>query len=199
MENKEKTSNKYLEDLARYQYADVAVRLYSNKADAQFAPGALEKLVDGFAGIDKDALEGLKAGTFASKKGIETAIGIYAGKYQESLGKLDVSEFYDVRYNILKSLLGDKEANEAKSVFEKYKGQTVGSILEEVAKLQEIIKSKTKNFSKEQKEEAKKKFEKLVPIYSIINSLEQRNYDELKNGATKGSYKESITEALKKA
>jgi hypothetical protein len=194
----EQQKPKYLEDLARYQYADVAFRLYSNKADAQFAPSALEKLVNNF-GVDKDVLEGLKAGTFASKKGIETAIGIYAGKYQKILGSLDVTEFYNTRYNILKSLLGDEKANEAKSVFEKYKGQTVTSITKKYSQAQAILKDQTGLFDEKKKEEAKKTFEKLAPITNLINLLEQRNYEELKNGATKDSYKKMITEALKQA
>ena len=74
----------YIQDLNRYQYADVAARLGSSEDTAQFVPGALEKLVSGF-GVDKDILEGLKQGTLASKEGIQTAVKVYAGKYHKSL------------------------------------------------------------------------------------------------------------------
>jgi hypothetical protein len=189
---------KYLEDITRYQYADVALRLASNEADAPFAKGALEKLVDGF-GLDKDLIEGLKQGTFASEEGIGKAIQIYAGKYEKAIGSADVTEFYDVRYSTLKSLLGDEKANESKAIFEKYKGQTVGSIRKKVAQAQTKIKDKTGLFDEKAKDEAKKTVEKFKPIISIIELLEQRNYDELKNSATKSGYKEMLSEALKKA
>lgn len=189
---------KYLEDITRYQYADTALRLISNESDAPFARGALEKLVDSF-GVDKDVLEGLKAGTFASEDGIKTAIQIYAGKYEKAIGSADVTEFYDVRYNILKSLLGDEKANESKSIFEKYKGQTVGSIIKKVAQAQAIIKDKTELFDDKKKEEAQKTLKKFGAIYNLIQIIEKRNYEELKNGATKSTYKEMINETLKEA
>ncbi|MCL5018385.1 MAG: hypothetical protein M1416_01305 [Candidatus Pacearchaeota archaeon] len=189
---------KYLEDIARYQYADVANRLGSNEADAPFARGALEKLVDSF-GVDKDILEGLKAGTFASEEGVAKAIQIYHGKYQKALGSCDVTEFYNLRYNTLKSLLGDEKANEAKSVFEKYKGQTVGSITKKYTQAQAIVNDKTGLFDDKKKEEAQKTIKKMEAIFHLIQTIEKRNYDELKNSATKSAYKESINELLKVA
>lgn len=192
------TKPKYLEDIARYQYADVAMRLYQNEEDRQFTKGALEKLVDNF-GVDKDVLEGLKEGTFASEEGIAKATQIYAGKYQKALGSCDVTEFYDLRYNILKSLLGDEKSKEAKSVFEKYKGQTVGSITKKVTQSQAIIKDQTGLFDDKKKEEAKKTLEKYGAIFNLIQRIGQRNYEELKNGATKSTYQKMINEDLKAA
>lgn len=154
MDNKE-NKPKYLEELATFQYADVGRRLYANKADAQFAPSALEKLVDSFK-VDKRLLGGLLAGTMASKRGIQNAILTYAEEYQKILGSIDISEFYDVRYNILKSLLGDEKANKAKATFEKYKGQTVGSIKKKVVQAQAISKDQTGLFDEKKKDEAKK-------------------------------------------
>jgi hypothetical protein len=194
----EENKPKYLEDLARYQYADVAARLGSSEETAPFAKGALEKLVDSF-GVDKEILEGLKAGTYASEEGINTAIGIYAGKYEKALGSMNVTEFYDTRSGILKSILGDEKANEAKAVFEKYKEQTVGSIKKKVSQAQMISKDKTGYFNDKQKEDAKKTIEKLGSIMTLISLLEQRNYEELRNGATKPTYKETFGELLKKA
>ncbi len=189
---------KYLEDITRYQYADVAARLGSNEETAPFARGALEKLVDSF-GVDKEILEGLKAGTYASEEGINAAIGVYEGKYQKALGSMNVSEFYDIRSGILKSILGEEKANEAKSVFEKYKDQSVGSLMKKVGQANMIAKDKTGYFNDQQKADAKKTLEKLGSIVSLINMIEQRNYEELRNSATKSSYKEMFTEYLKKA
>ena len=62
-----------------------------------------------------------------------------------------------------------------------------------------ILKDKTGYFNDKQKEDAKKTLEKLGSIVSLISLLEQRNYEELRNSATKSSYKEIFTEFLKKA
>jgi hypothetical protein len=188
----------YLEDLVRYQYADVAARLASDKETVPFAKGALEKLIDSF-GINKDVLEGLKEGVFASEEGIAKSLNIYSGKYQKALDSVEVSEFYGVRLKVLNSLLGDEKAVEAKATFEKYKGQTVGSIRKKVSQSNAIIEDKTGLFDDKKKEDAKKTIEKLGAIYNVITLIEQRNYEELRNGATKGTYKEMISESLKKA
>jgi hypothetical protein len=188
---------KYIEDLNRYQYADVAGRFASSEETAEFVPGALEKLVSGF-GVDKDILEGLKQGTLASKEGIETAVKIYSDKYKKSLGTLKVSEFYDVRYSTLKSLLGEEKAMEAKVTLEKYSEQSVGSITKKVEQANAILKDKTGLFDEEKKAEAKKTLEKLGPVYNIIQLIEQRKFEELRNDATKSFYKDSITEFLGK-
>lgn len=192
------TKSKYLEDLARYQYGDVAGRLGSDEKTAPFMKGALEKLIDSFD-IDKDILSGLKEGAFASEQGIATATQIYAEKYQNALKQTKVMEFYEVRSSTLKSLLGDEKAEESKAVFEKYQDQTIGSILNKFEQAQEKIKSKNGLFDEKAKAEAKKTSEKLAPIYNLITLLEQRNYEELRNGATKSTYKEMINEFLRKA
>jgi len=199
---KEDQKPKYLEDIALYQYADVAKRLASNEQTAPFASGGLEKMIGDFGkilGENKELLDGFKAGAFASKEGIEIAINIYAGKYQNALGKMNVSEFYDLRLKTLTSLLGDEKAEEAKAVFAKYDKQTIGSIKKKISQAEAIINDKNDLFDEKQKEEAKKTIEKMGPIYSLITLLEKRNYEELMPGATKSVYKELITEALEKA
>jgi len=193
---------KYLEDVVLYQYADVARKLLSNKETAMFASGGLEKMVGDFEkilGDNKEILDGFKAGAFASKEGTETAINIYAEKYQNALGKMNVSEFYNLRLKTLTSILGDEKAEEAKTVFEKYGEQTVGSIMKKFNQAQAKLKDETGLFDEKAKEEAMKTIQKLIPIHTLINLLEQRNYEELMPGATKSIYKESIADALKKA
>jgi len=193
---------KYLEDVVLYQYADVARKLLSNKETAMFASGGLEKMVGDFEkilGDNKEILDGFKAGAFASKEGTETAINIYAEKYQNALGKMNVSEFYNLRLKTLTSILGDEKAEEAKTVFEKYGEQTVGSIMKKFNQAQAKLKDETGLFDEKAKEEAMKTIQKLIPIHTLINLLEQRNYEELMPGATKSIYKESIADALQKA
>ena len=201
MTEENKTPN-YLEDIALYQYANVAARLASNEQTAQFAKGGLEKMIGDFENIlgdKKGILDGFKAGAFASKEGIETALNIYAGKYQKALGGLNVSEFYDLRLKTLTSILGEEKAGEAKTVFEKYEDKTIGAIKKKYQQAITIANDRSDLFDEEKKEEAKKTIEKLTPIYNVIGLLEDRNYEQLMPGATKSVYKEMISEALEKA
>jgi len=197
-------TSKNLENLALYQYANVAGRLASSKETVPFAKGALERLASDFEkilGENKELLDGFKAGALASPEGIAGTINIYNGKYQKALDGLDFNEFYDVRAGILKSILGEKKAEEAKAVFEKYNGQTIGSIRKKMEQAEYILNPEAPEgmFDEEKKKAAKKTKEKLEPIYKLFTLLEQRNYEELKNGATKSTYKELLTEALEKA
>ncbi|VVB83810.1 Uncharacterised protein [uncultured archaeon] len=190
--------NKNLENLARYQYADVSARLYSNEQTAPFAKGALEKLIEKMDSSSKDIAEGFYKGAFATEEGMKIAISINAKKYQDALNGLNVAEFYEARLGTLKSVLGDEKTEEAKSIFEKYSGQTIGSINKKFEQANAILKDKTGLFDDKKKDEAKKTIEKLTPLYTLINLIEQRNYETLIPSATKSTYKEEITEALKK-
>jgi hypothetical protein len=195
----EKITPDYIEDLKRYQYANVAARLLSNEEDAHFAKGALEKLLDEMSPADKGIAEGFYQGAFASEEGIKIAAKINAKKYDNARGKLSIGEFYEVRFNIIKSILGEDKAKEAKTVFDKYSEQTVGSILKKVAQADEKIQNKSGIYNEKEFEEAKKTLDKLKYMNNIINLIEQRNYEELRNGATKNTYKELISESLKAA
>jgi hypothetical protein len=195
-------TSKYLEDIALYQYADVAARLASNEQTAQFASGALEKLVGDFKkalGDKAGILEGFRAGAMASEEGINMAIRTYAGEYETALGKIDVVDFYNLRLKTLTSVMGKEDAEAAKPVFEKYKGQTIASIKQKVNQANAKLKDKTGLYDKKQKEEARAVFEKLAPIYNIITLAEQRNYEELMPSTTKSVYNQMFKENLSKA
>lgn len=198
----ESKTAKYLEDIALYQYADVSARLMSNEQTAKFAGGGLERLVSDFEkvlGENKDILEGFKQGALASEEGIKIATANYAAKYEKALGKLNLSEFYNLRLKTLTSMLGNKKAEEAKTIFEKYEGQTVGTIRKKYEQAVIIMSDTHDLFDDKKKEEAKRTKEKLEPIYSLIKFLEDRNYEELMPGATKSVYKKLISDALDKA
>ena len=197
-------TSKYLEDIALYQYADVAARLASNEQTAQFAVGGLERMVRDFEkklednNLDKNMLKGVRL-LMASKEGINMAVRAYAEDYENALGKLDVVDFYNLRLKTLTSVMGKEDAEAAKNIFEKYKGQTVSSIKKKIAQANAKLKDKTGLFDEKQKEEAKAIIEKLGPIYNIITLAEQRNYEELSVGATKSVYNQMFKDNLGKA
>jgi len=198
----ESKTPKYLEDIVLYQYADVAARLASNEQTAPFVSGGLEKMVGDFEkvlGANKELLDGFKAGAFASEEGIKIAMSIYAKKYRDALGKVNIPEFYTLRLKTLNSLLGKEKAEEAQAVFAKYDGQTISSIIKKYEQSNVILRDETGLFDEKRKEEAKKTKGKIEPMYKLIQLIEQRNYEELMPGATKSVYKQLITEALEKA
>ncbi len=196
---------KYLEDIALYQYGGVAGRLASNEQTAPFAVGGLEKLTAEIKkkleekGLSTKILEGFRAGSMASREGINTAIGAYSNQYEDALGMLDVTDFYNLRFEQLKYALGEEKAVEAKVKFDKYKGQTVSSILKKISQANAILKDNTGLFDEKQKNEAKETLEKLRAIATLIELPEMINYEKLMPGATKDVYKQRIKDALDKA
>ncbi len=188
----EKENQNYLEDLKLYQYADVAGRLASDKKTAIFAKGALEKLLEQMDPKSRNLADSFVEAAFASEEGNKIAISKNMEKYQNALNNLTVSEFYDVRKGLL------KKSEEYKEVFEKYQGQTVGSIMKKYEQSQKIVNDKDDLFDEKRKEEAKKTIEKLERIYNVISLLEQKNYFGLIKGATEGTFDKLIGGLLKK-
>lgn len=195
------------DNIKLYQYGNVAARLASNEQTAPFAVGGLEKLTTELKealkekGLDENLLNGFHAGTMASEEGIGAAIQAYNGDYETALGKLDITDFYDLRFEQLKYALGEEKAGEARAVFEKYKGQTVGSIREKVAEAKYTLSPKAPKgmFNDKQKAEAKETIEKLKAISNLIELPEMINYEKLMPTATKEAYTRQITDALAKA
>jgi hypothetical protein len=201
MEKEENKTGKYLEDIALYQYADVAARMHSNEQTQQFAVGALEKLVSDFEkvlGDKKDIIQGFKAGALATQEGVQIATGIYAGQYKKALEGLNFSEFYDLRLKQLTSILGKEKAEKAKEAFAKYEGQTLGSVIKEYEQAEAILKDKTGLFDEKKKKEAKETKEKWQYLHNIVNSVELWNYFELLPGAAKSVFKNSLSESIDK-
>ena len=112
----ESKTPKYLEQIAELKYANVAKRMLSDDSTAPYAMGALEKMVSDVKKAlgDKSYLvEGAFAGTFVSEDGIKIATEIYSQLHSGALGKLNFSEFYDLRLNELTSMLGKEKAGKA--------------------------------------------------------------------------------------
>ena len=187
----------YLEDIARYQSFNVTARLGSSEETAPFMQGSLEKAVSGM-NVNPEFLPFVK-GTMATEEGMKIAIQAYNGKYQEALNQLSIPEFYGLRFPVLKGILGAEKAEEAKAIMAKYEGKTIGKIMKEYTQAQAILKDKTGLFDPERRKAAEGIVKKFSPIYSIVTTLEDRTFDELRNAATKSHYKEIISEALKAA
>ena len=201
MAKEESKTGKYLEQIAELKYADVAKRMASDASTAPYVMGALEKMVSDVKKAlgDKSYLvEGAFAGTFASKDGINIATAIYSKLHDESLGKLNFSEFYDLRLKELTSMLGKEKAEKAKDAFAKYGNQTVGSVMKKYEQAEAVLADEKGLFDEKKKEEAKNTKEKLESLYNIINGVELWNYWKLMPDAAKGPLGKTVSESIDK-
>lgn len=177
VEEYKKDQEKYLYNLGTFAYGAVAGNLVAQK-NLPGANASLEKLALDMGIVDDSNLEGFVKGTFASDKGIQTASSIYADKYETARGRLTVSNLWGFYNNYATKYLGDLKPK-ADEEMAKFKDVDYGAIRDKYLSAQEIAKSKTKNFTKEQKEKAMedvKKYEKVIATLETLNKAYLRPY-----------------------
>lgn len=177
-EEHESKQKSYLSDLKTFAYGGVAGKFLMNE-DLDGSQISLEKLASDMK-IDKDSkLAGFLQGTYASEKGIQTASTVYANIYQTSIGKSTIGNLWSFYGESAKKYLGDLKSK-ADEEIAKIAGTEYEKIRDKYLAAQEIFKSKTNNFSKEQKENAEKdmkKYAKAVNTLEIMNKLFLRPYE----------------------
>ena len=184
-------------DFEKYQYAGLAASLAGSKENAQYIPGALEVLAgDKGLGWGEEAL-GFIRGTQASEKGIETAINVYNQKFQEERGKykpIDLAKWYG---SVLTDL-GDTEKTKILTALEKH-DETIKDISEKMRKAVYTISDKAPQdmFTPEQKSEAKETIEKYRDVNSIMVTLDNYKFEELRSDAVEATRKGSLENLVK--
>ncbi len=176
------------DEMKKFQYGGLAGRFLSEK-DLAGAKGSLE-------GLAKDLgfgpeLQGFIEGTFASEKGIEKAVGTYMAKYQEFKGKSTVKELGTYYDQLIDEYLESKSP-EAKAELDQYQTEAYGDILRKVTQAQEKIKSKTGNFSQQDKDDAQKVLDKYNKVVAILETMEEVTFDKLATGVTKNVRKKEL-------
>ncbi len=160
-------------DMKRYDYLGLVAQL--NEADQIYTLAAMDNYVDGLQ--EKDLRENSKAQLRSSKQGsgLEHAIEASSEKYVTNRNKTTLKDFCDI-YSV------DEFTRKS---LESYSKRTIGDIEKEYSSLTEIVKSKTGNFTKEQKEDAKKKLEEYNPVMAKIKFVEDERFTNLKIDAIK--------------
>ena len=170
----------------RYMYGALAGRFLQSKENARHTPSALEVLA-GAKGLNLgEEAEGFIKGTQASEKGIQTAVGIYAGKFEEKRGEYSpsqLSQFYlpildglenGTRETILRHI---KEYTEPlKEIIKKYK--RAAKIVEESE--DDDFKDM---YTPEQVSEAKKTAEKYGKVLNTLQKLDEYKFETLRPDA----------------
>jgi hypothetical protein len=181
----EQKQNEYLSNLKTFAYGGVAGNALA-KEDFNSAHISLEKLASDM-GLDKDnRLEGFLKGTYATQDSIKVAASIYANRYETSRSQLTASNLLKSYDEYLEKYLGDLKGKAVEEI-NKFKDTEYGKIRDKYLAADEIIKSKTSNFTKEQKERAKKELEKygkVVTTLEILNKAYLRKYENSVDEAT---------------
>ncbi len=175
----------------KYQYGALAARLLASNESSRYAPSALEVLA-GSKGLNlgEEAL-GFIRGTQASEKGIQTAIDVYAGKFEEKRGQykpVDMVAWYD-------SVLNDLDkADKAKILATLGKhNETIDSIMKKMAKASHIVQGKeTGANTPEQISEAEATVEKYKNVFTVIHTLDNYKFETLRPEAVNTARKQDL-------
>jgi hypothetical protein len=151
------------------------------------ASTSLDKLVTEMFGKDS-RLDGLLAGIYSSEEASKTASQVYSNKYQTALGKTKTSNLWSFYSEQADKYLGDLKSKASEEI-EKFKDMEFGKVRDKYFASVEIVKSKTNNFTKEQKESAEKDVKKYEKFILTMQTLESAYLDKYESGVTDESRK----------
>jgi hypothetical protein len=186
----------------RYRYAAAAAQFIQGK-DMISAKKCLDKLLIDMNATDEDIKAGMVWNAYPDNpqktaEGIAIGIGIYGKKYQDALGEKTIKEMYE-RYSAeFEKYLDEGGREVAKAAFDALGDRTYESILEEVEQLNEIIESKTKKYSEEDKEKAQRKIDKYADVVSTIQEYEGLRISRLMAPVREETIKDNVNARFKK-
>ncbi|MFH1311070.1 MAG: hypothetical protein ABIH65_01555 [Nanoarchaeota archaeon] len=171
-------------DFEKYQYGALAARLYNSKESNMYAPSALEVLAgkDGL-NLGEEAL-GFIRGTQASDKGIQTAIGVYAGQFEQKRGQYNLSELLNKWYSPVLAGLDKTDIDKIRSKLGESK-ETYAEINEKYIEAEHVIEGIKKGIktSEEKIADAIKTLQKYEEIKKIVDILDDYKFESLRTKA----------------
>ena len=185
-------TQRQLPDFQKYQYAAVARLMSQSKENKGYAVSALEMLA-GSNGLNlgEDA-DGFIAGAKASEKGIETAINIYAGKFQEKRGEYKPAELISW-YNPVLSSADPEDAEKIKAELAKY-DETYADIESKYTEAVHLVEGLKKGieYTDEQKSNAEKTIQKYNDVMILMQELDNYALEELRPEVVKTERKSKL-------
>ena len=176
----------------RYQYGASAARLLASEDSARYAPSALEVLA-GKKGLDlgEEAL-GFVRGTQASEEGINKAIKVYNGKFEEKRGKYSPAQLVDWYNPILSDLEPD-----AKDKLANYLGkytETLQSIRDNVNDALNTLDKRAKKgkFTQTQINLAQDIVKKYEEVLNVLGILDNYKFETLRPDAVNAARKQDL-------
>ncbi len=180
-------TSKLYDDVTRYELGNVASRLVMQK-DIPNAKGALKKLA---ADLGRgDEYSGFVDTVLGDERAIKNASLLYGSKFNTAIGGINIGELYNLRYNkILQAYFDDADRPTVEGLIKEFSGETYGEIIGKITAANEILESRTKNFSDDQKREAKKTLDKYQYIGAALDLLERARFEEFRPEAAQESLK----------
>lgn len=186
------------DDFQKYQYAGLAANLAGSREGAMYVPGALEVLA-GEKGLKlgEEAL-GFIRGTLASKEGIQTAIKTYAEKFEEKRGEYkpaDLTDWYD---SVLTDL-GEEEREKIEGALKEH-DEPLKSINEKYERASYIASDDAPKgiFTPDQIADAKKTLKKYENLVTVLATLDNYKFEELRPDAVEATKKKNLEALAKK-
>jgi len=177
----------------RYQNAMVAARFASskNEDDLRHVSGALEALVGkGGMNLGEDG-DGLLAGALKSKEGIQTAIGIYSGKFRKARGELSPADLIGWYSDVL-SGLSEEESGRIVAYFGQYE-ESLGAIESKMGKASHIKNGEgTGANTEEELAVAEKTLQKYGTLMQVMSVLDTYQFENLRPNVVSMSRKEDL-------
>jgi len=169
-------------NLAKYQYGALAAQFLEEK-NTSYANGSLEMLASKEGLNLGEEAEGFIRGTQASEKGIQTAVNIYLGAFEEAKGEYSPADLTGWYSDVI-SGLGDEESGRITQYLGEYK-ESWKDIARKVIGANHTIKGAgTGANTPEQIAEAQKIMEKYSVVFNLIRDLDRYHFEKLRPKAT---------------
>ncbi len=194
MENKNKEMSK--SEHKQFVYGNVAARLARNENDIKYIPASLDLLAKDLGLGDK--AEGFVQGAYASEKGIQTAITVYASKYEKEIGKLNVSSLFS-EYSSVLAGAPEGVKSKIKTAFDKYGGENWGKLQNIISKASFIANGKYPEgtFSEEDKKKAGETVTKYQDFIQAQEMLDSYKFEESRAKAVEATKKKDLESLVK--
>jgi len=164
------------EDIKRYR--PIALAQEQAKDEDNLKNGKLEQTLLKFneeAGIKYERQEDAEtaARTLVSNpRALQEYIANFGEKFGKALEGSTIGQLYELYSEKFDSYLSPESLAKAQEIFEANADRKYGEFMEDYIATGEIVKSKTDNFTKEQKEKAKEKLKYLNKIMVPLNAFE---------------------------
>lgn len=183
-------TNEERPDFERYQYGALAARLASSEESVRFAPGALETLAGGKGlGLGEDA-QGFISGTFASERGIQIAIGNYAGKFEKNRGEYKPAELANWYMPVIADL-NKKTQDKILTVLNEY-DEPLKAIEKTVERAGWISKAPEGERSEAEIAEAKNLVKHYENLFKVMGLLDSFMFELLRGDAVSATRKREL-------
>lgn len=187
-----------LEDLARYEKA-VAAEKFKGEKNSSLARTALRMHVEGL-GLDEGSRD-IVDRYISNEKGLNEAIDIYAGKWNEAFGSLTINEAQNYMGESVYSGLDDRDKSSIKSEVAKFKDEKIGDIEKKLGKalyLLQGVQGELVDATQDQIDKAKNTKRDYENILPIVNTWKSYRIEGLRKGISDENIKENLQERAKK-